>query len=381
MDPLAKIVLKSFEINNSPADTIPGNGEEVLSKLKKGNLKLRYFENNLVFYYDILNYLNPRKDRFRYMLKGYDKVWKQGSSSRRAVYTNLPPGNYQFCVESYNMYSLDSGEPLVVGLNIGHPWWGLWYLQLLAILMVLLSAILAIRKYIQTGRQKEQRKSEIEKKIVQLEMQALQAQMNPHFIFNCVNGIQYYVLANKTDEVLSYLSDFSKVVRESLGNATLRVIPLEQEVSFLHSYLRLEQMRFPEKFDYVIFSNLVDTGGTILIPPMLVQPFTENAVKHGFGQLERKGHLSITFEMEEEALIKCTISDNGIGRERAGLNSGFSTINDRPHSTSITGTRMRLFNPPGSSKKYKIVYTDLFENDNSSGLMVELYIPMELRNG
>jgi len=253
--------------------------------------------------------------------------------------------------------------------------------QVLVILLVVMSGIAIMKKYLEIDRNREHRKSEIEKKIVQLEMQALQAQMNPHFIFNCVNGIQYYVLANKMDEVLSYLSDFSKVVRESLSNATLRVILLEQEISFLHSYLRLEQMRFPDKFDYIIDCQKFDKGESILIPPMLVQPFAENAVRHGFGPIEWKGHLSIIFKKEGEAMVKCTITDNGIGRERALLNSVFSPINDRPHSTLITATRLRLFNPPGTSARYQIIYTDLSENGNTTGLRVELYMPMEIPNG
>ena len=376
-----KIIIKSLEINGMPANDILKTELDPWTSLPSGHFNLKYSENDLAFFYDILNYNNPGKERFRYILKGYDETWSHWGTSRKAVYTNLPSGEYTFCVEACNLRSLGHIEPLEVKFTILHPWWGLWYVQILAILLVVALAGLIIRKYIQIDRNREHRKSEIEKKIVQLEMQALQAQMNPHFIFNCVNGIQYYVLANKMDAVLSYLSDFSKVVRESLGNATLRVILLEQEISFLNSYLRLEQMRFPDKFDFVISSNLIEIGGTLLIPPMLVQPFAENAVRHGFGQIERKGYLSIIFETEGEDIVKCTISDNGIGREKARLSNGFSPINDRPHSTLITGTRMRLFNPPGSSVRYKIEYTDLFENGKPIGLKVELYMPMEIRSG
>ena len=212
-------------------------------------------------------------------------------------------------------------------------------------------------------------------------MQALQAQMNPHFIFNCVNGIQYYVLANKMDEVLTYLSDFSKVVRESLENATLRTISLEQEIEFLNSYLRLEKMRFPDKFDYTIDCIDMENDGLILIPPMLVQPYAENSIRHGFGQLMRKGHLSIVFEKLGENLLKCTISDNGIGRVQAKIRGGTSPINDRPHSTRITESRIQLFNSPGSPTEYKTGYTDLTEKGNPCGLLVELYLPLEMRKG
>jgi len=221
---------------------------------------------------------------------------------------------------------------------------------------------------------KQLKKTEIEKKMLQLEMQALQAQMNPHFIFNCVSGIQYHVLANKMDEVLKYLSDFSKVVRVSFENVSLSMIPLDHEIDFLNSYLRLEQMRFEDKFEYNIQNLTEGKKGAILLPPMMVQPFAENSIKHGFSNLTRKGNLSIVFEAIEIDVLKCTITDNGIGRQKPMTQSG---MNDKPHGTVITETRLGLYNQPTSPEKYKIVYTDFIESEKNSGLKVELYLPMK----
>ena len=372
-----KIILKALEINGIPADStqetrlIPG------TPLQSGQLRLKYSENDLSFFYDILNYSNPGKERFRYMLKGYDETWNRWGTGRKAVYTNLPSGEYTFCVEALNLRSLAYILPLELKFTIRHPWWGLWYLQVLVLILSLALFVLIVRKYIEILRKRERNKSEIEKKLVQLEMQALQAQMNPHFIFNCVNGIQYYVLANKMDEVLSYLSDFSKVVRESLANATLRMISLEQEIDFLNSYLKLEKMRFPDKFQYDIQCINLDRDSLILFPPMLIQPYAENSIRHGFGQLTRNGYLKIVFERTEVDVLKCTVMDNGIGRDKANQISGHPRSGDRPHSTTIMENRIRLFNPSGSPNKYKIVYTDLVENSMPAGLMVELYLPME----
>ncbi|MEI7525662.1 MAG: two-component regulator propeller domain-containing protein [Mariniphaga sp.] len=375
------IILKSLEINNTPAVDILDEELDKWRSVPLGKFSLKYSENDLVLNFDILNYSNPGKERFRYMLTGYDQEWSQWSERRRAVYTNLPPGNYTLRVESNNLQTSSKANPLKVEFTILYPWWGLWYLQLLALLLLTVSIAIIIRNYIAAERKKENQKSEIEKKIVQLEMQALQAQMNPHFIFNCVNGIQYYVLANKMDEVLAYLSDFSKVVRESLENATLRAISLEQEIEFLNSYLRLEKMRFPDRFDYTIHCHGLDNDGLILIPPMVVQPYAENAIRHGFGELNRKGELSIMFEKRGNSILKCTITDNGIGRINSRNRGEISPINDRPHSTRITESRIQLFNSPGSPAEYRIVYTDLSENDNSCGLMVELYLPLEMGKG
>ena len=357
-----KIILKSLEINHTPVDSVLNKELNTWTLLPTGNITLKHSENNIIFYFDILNYNAPGKDRFRFILRGFDPEWRQWDAGRKAVYTNLPPGKYTFCA-------------------IRNPWWKLWYLQLMTIALLLILAVFFTRKYTKAEREKQLKKSEIEKKIAQLEMQALQAQMNPHFIFNCMNSIQYYVLSNKMDEALVYLSDFSKVLRELLVNATLHMVPLKQEIDFLNSYLRLEQMRFPDKFDYEVRFIEGERTDAILMPPMLVQPFAENAIRHGFMNLEKKGHLSIIFEETSKNLLKCTITDNGIGRDKATIQKGSLPENDRPHSATITETRIRLFNTSDSPAIFKIVYTDLTENDKPCGLKVELYLPMEKCSG
>jgi len=378
---LGKVVLKALEINHTPVDSILKKGINPWTSLPLGNFKLKHSQNNQIFYFDLLNYNDPGKDRFRYMLRGYDKTWSEWNHYRRAVYTNLPPGQYAFSVESYNLQTLGMAEPLIVEFTIRHPWWGIWYLQILTVALLLTLAVLITRKYTEAKREKLLKRSEIEKKILQLEMHALQAQMNPHFIFNCMSSIQYYVLTNKMDEALAYLSDFSKVLRESLVNATQRMVPLENEIDFLHSYLRLEQMRFPDKFDYVIHCYRTEDFGIIRLPPMLIQPFAENVIRHGFLQLERKGNLSIIFEEAGNDLLKCTITDDGIGRKNALVKEDSPESKDRPHSTEIIETRIGLFNPSDSPTKYKIVYSDLSENGNPCGLKVELYLPIEAGRG
>jgi sensor histidine kinase YesM len=275
------------------------------------------------------------------------------------------------------LFTISEAIPLEFSFTIKPPWWHIWYVQFLFIAFVAAILVLAIRTYNYRRRNKQLQKLEVEKTIAQLETQALQAQMNPHFIFNCMNGIQYFVLANKMDEVLAYLSDFSKVVSQSLGSASLHMVPLEQEIDFLKSYLRLEQMRFPDKFDFDIRCFEGVDAGIVFLPPMLVQSFAENAIRHGFVNLKRKGHISIDFEVEERDLLKCSITDNGIGREKGRLKTDATQKNDRLHSGAITETRIRLFNTVDFPNRYKIVYTDLTEKGKSCGLKVELYLPME----
>ena len=152
--------------------------------------------------------------------------------------------------------------------------------------------------------------------------------------------------------------------------------PLEQEIEFLTSYLRLEQMRFSNEFDFEIKTRNIKSASSTLLPPMIVQPFAENAIKHGFMNLKTKGFLSIVFEGVDKDVIKCTITDNGIGREKSQKTNNSVTKDDRLHSGRITEDRIQLFNSLNEPDKYKVVYTELKNNNEVCGLKVELYLPM-----
>ena len=373
-----KFFLTAIEINNVQVDSQYTNDFNYWTGTPNSGIRLKYFENNLVFYFGKLNFRNPDKDMFRYKLSGFNDTWTIWSESPKAVFTNLKPGKYILNLESTNLSDPFKVVSLDYSFSIQHPWWGIWYLQLAALIFVIGFSFFIIQRFYENKRRKQLAKAEIENRIVKLEMQALQAQMNPHFIFNCINGIQSFVLADKMDEVLGYLSDFSKVVRSSLENATQPMVSLDQEIEFLKSYLRLEQMRFPEMFDFHIATNCISST-VVKIPPMLIQPFVENSIRHGFMKLKRKGLLNIEFNEDGENVIKCTVADNGIGRKKNNQNNEAVKSQDRPHSTNITESRFRLFNTVGNSEKYRIVYTDLFDNGKPAGLIVELYLPKRLQ--
>lgn len=373
--PVSKIIPGSFLINSSPADSLletpaGGSAQIILSR------KLRSTENNLIFNFDIANYLNPRKDLFRHQLTGYEKNSNQWSSERKVTFSNLPPGKYSLQIESRNLQSLRIAEPLIIQFTIRHPWWGLWYVQILLGFLLISATFYLLLRIINAKKNKQREKLEIEKTISELEMQALKAQMNPHFIFNCITGIQYYVLENKMEEVMYYLADFSKVIRGSLENASLPMVALNKEIDFLKSYLRLEQMRFEDKFEFEIRVASPLEEGFIQLPPMIIQPFVENSIRHGFRNLPYKGHLTIDFEEDAPDVLKCTLSDNGVGRNTKKTQHEFFVEDKRLHSTIITERRMRLFNKPQENNKYKICYTDLFEDGKPAGLKVELFMPL-----
>lgn len=374
-----EVIVKKIEVNHQSIYkeyTLSNNRYNKPSE----PLKLNYKQKDIGIYFGVLNFVNPKKDKFRYKLEGNDNNWSSWTSETSIFYSNLPTGKYIFKVESKNLNSALQAKPLLLYIEITPPWWLQWYIQSFMVIILIIGTVLLYRKRVENIRYSERQKAEIKTTIAQLEMQALRSQMNPHFIFNSINNIQYYVLTNKTDTVLTYLSDFSKVVRASLENASKKMIPLNQEIDFLNSYLRLEMMRFSDKFSYSI--EMVDDSDPLAlwIPPMIVQPFIENSIRHGLMHKESKGKLEVTFEKISDEVIKCTITDDGVGRKKVSEMKSIGLEDDRLHSSKIIETRIGFFNSPDFPNKFKVVYTDLMQDDDSTGLKVEVFLPVEFHS-
>lgn len=232
--------------------------------------------------------------------------------------------------------------------------------------------------YIRTRsiQKKERMRAEIAERITEFEMKALRSQMNPHFIFNAINSIQNYMLDNDVDTALSYLSDFAKLIRITLDNVSKKKIRLEDELSYLKYYLSLEQMRFDKKFDIKIIIPDEIRNRKILIPPMIIQPYIENSIKHGFVYKNDGAKIKLEFKISDNDFLKCIIEDNGIGRKRAKeLNKNNKTQQSK--STFITTERFALLNQTQQRKGYKINIIDLYDKYNlSCGTRVEIDIPI-----
>ena len=209
---------------------------------------------------------------------------------------------------------------------------------------------------------------------IQSKLKSLSSQMNPHFIFNSLNSVQYYILENETEQALSYISCFASLMRKTLENSTKDGILIEQEVEFLSEYLELESQRFKSKFEYTINCD-VDPDDEIWIPPMLIQPYVENAVVHGFDNVDRPGILEIEFKQMAQSLI-CRIEDNGIGRKKAQEKS--SKVRQKGKSSlgmSITQTRLLLLND-GAEQSYNVDIHDKYDGATATGTLVTISIPI-----
>ncbi len=217
------------------------------------------------------------------------------------------------------------------------------------------------------------RQTELRQVTTELEMQALRAQMNPHFIFNCLSSINRFILKNETEAASDYLTRFSRLIRMVLINSQKSLITLEDELEMLRLYLDMERLRFKNSFDYNInFKNTIDAGA-IYIPPLLLQPFCENAIWHGLMQKEGQGALDITMTMQNSNL-NCTIADNGVGRERAAILNSKSAEKEKSLGLKITASRLELLNRNnGAQTSYKI--EDLHdEKRNAAGTKVTVQI-------
>ncbi|MDQ2720226.1 MAG: histidine kinase [Bacteroidota bacterium] len=183
--------------------------------------------------------------------------------------------------------------------------------------------------------QSERKHSQLQQQATELEMLALRSQMNPHFIFNCLSSINRFILINNTEAASSYLTKFSRLIRMALQHSEKSMITLEKELEMLRHYLDLERLRFKNAFDYSItFINTIDTA-TIFVPPLILQPFAENAIWHGLMHKKGGGHLDIALSVEGKILTS-TITDNGIGRSKAALLNSKTAEKDKSMGMKIT---------------------------------------------
>jgi len=226
----------------------------------------------------------------------------------------------------------------------------------------------------------ERAKAALQQRAKELEIQALRSQMNPHFIFNCLNAINRFILSHETEAASDYLTKFSRLMRMIMNHSRHSLITMAEEVEILELYLGMEVLRFKNAFDYQIaIEEGLDTDD-IRIPPLLLQPFVENAIWHGLMHKEERGFLFIGMHVEGDTLI-CVIRDNGIGRRRAGLLKSKSAEKHKSMGLQITAERMALLTGAGEAGHFFRI-EDLYDaEDNATGTQVILTIKINSPTG
>ena len=341
------------------------------------DLKLPHYKKHLTFHYYAIDWAAPYQIKYTYKLEGLNNNWSYPTEDIKVDYRNLSPGTYTFNVKAIGMAQVWS-EPIEYTFTIHPPLWKS-NLAFGSYLILFIGGIFVTNRFLRNRLLQKERErnhqNELKQKATELEMQALRAQMNPHFIFNSLNSINNFILKNDKLQASEYLIKFSKLIRQILENSTLTLISLEQELETLILYIELEALRFQHKFNYeIIFSKDLDIT-SIKVPPLILQPFVENAIHHGLMPKEGPGHLKITItEMDGELFLK--IEDDGIGRYKSGLINAHASHKHKSLGLNVTTERIGLLNYQHAENS-KVEVNDLTdEQGKASGTEISINIPV-----
>lgn len=361
-------------------DTVPPmiyiSGIRILEKdtLVQAHYSLPYDKNFLKINFAGFAFGNPEALKYKYRLEGVDKNTIY-TDHTFAQYTTLPPGNYFFTVSAMNRQGIWSESPATISFTIHPPYWRTWWFISLEI--ILASCLVAIAFFFRVARikKREKEKAEISRQMANAELQALRAQMNPHFIFNTLSSIQHFITTQETEGALKYLSKFARLMRKIMDNSKKPSIPVNDELEALNLYLELESLRFKNKFSYCIeVDEEIDVNDAV-IPAMLIQPYVENSILHGLNNLaeNKKGRLSVKLTKQDEMII-CTVEDNGIGREKSAEINRERKKNHISQGMAITKNRLEIHNAMHHSN-LNVNITDLKAGTEALGTRVEIFIP------
>ena len=341
---------------------------------------LSYLDNFFSFEFSSLDFSNGSNLFYNFQLENINNSWTHTDGEHPiAEYTNIQPGTYKFKVRASATNNFDNAKETCIILIIKPPWWKTWFFRISLSFLLLLILFLFIRQQILRIRRKneiERTMLEMEKKIFDTERKALRLQMNPHFIFNTLNAIQFFIFQNDKLSANKYISMFSKLIRQILINSQQNTILLKDDLVALELYIELELLRFENMFDFKISILPDESVLEYHIPSMILQPYVENAIRHGLIHKKEKGLLQIIVKKEEEGRILCAIEDNGIGRKQAEEIRLKTKPDHQSMGIVITESRLRLINKLYGSEMV-INTIDLTDSNGSpSGTRVELIIPV-----
>ncbi len=320
------------------------------------NAVFQYINNNQLHIKTIILDFSETPDQtYQYVLKPIQKKWST-THSNEISFSDLPANNYIFQVKKDGKF--DS-----VNFTIKPLWYQRWWFKIISRISFLALIFSIVFYYKKRDSDKQKQKLIEQKKMAEYELHALRSQMNPHFVFNSLNAIQYYITKNNIDLSEKYLVKFSRLIRMFFDFSREKEIPLSEEIKLLNSYLEIEKMRFGSNFNYEI--NIIGSLNTerYKIPTMLLQPIVENAVNHGLFHNKGKGLIAIDFELFKNNNFKVSISDNGVGLKKAKeIQQKSIHIKKKNNSTNVIKERIHLLN---QSNKWFVSYT-IFEKEKGT---------------
>lgn len=345
-------------------DKIQVNNHEQFIDLDHAMLDLDHTQKNISIDFTAVHFTNADKLNFAYKLVGADTEWKYTTVNRSAQYAALSPGSYVFKLKVANESGTWGPEREMVSFTIVPPFWkSVWFILCVSAIIILL-ALLLMRKRIQTIRYE----AGLKQKIAETEMMALRAQMNPHFIFNCINSIDSLIQDNDKYHATIYLNKFAKLIRCILDSSKQNTVPLANDMEALKLYIEMEQFRNENKFTAAIKADPGLLHEDIKVPPLIIQPYVENAILHGLrSRKDNKGELSISLD-RQNGHIRYIIEDNGVGRMQ--MQNGHPT-DKVSHGMQMSSDRVRLFN---QEEHASVEITDLVSDGSPTGTRVQVLL-------
>ncbi|MGB0369184.1 MAG: histidine kinase, partial [Flavobacteriales bacterium] len=304
--------------------------------------------------------------KYEYKLEGADKRWQLADYSDHIInYQSLSSGDYTFRARA--VCRGERSKEVPYSFTIATPFYMAWWFYAL----VSLGLMFLLALWFKSRLNRQAFLAEQQNELNASKLTAIQSQMNPHFIFNALNSIQDLVLKGDVTNSYTYITKFADLVRRTLNYSDKDFIDFENEIKLIELYLTLEKLRFKTNFEFTIDEKGVED---IQLPPMLIQPFIENALVHGLLHREGEKKLSLKFELEENLI--CTITDNGVGREKA------KEIKERQrasHESFSVNAIKRRFEILQRNFGGELGFTteDLGENGVAIGTRVKLVIPVK----
>lgn len=318
---------------------------------EQNNLVLAYNQNNVSVNFSVIDFGKTKSADLYYRLNNGEWM-KIDDVSHTLLFSSLSAGKY--------LLEFKIGNRKVdrfVDFEISRPFWFRWWFVSVGVLLFLLSAYL----YYKWRMNKLSVQIELLKEKVNLEqslsksiLTAVKSQMNPHFFYNALNTIQAYIFTNDNKKANTYLAKFSKLTRTVLEMSERDTITLSEEFTALNLYLELEKMRFSKNFEYTFHKEEIGNPDIIEIPPMLIQPYVENAIKHGLLHREGIRTLDIAFKKSQDNLLLVIIDDNGIGRVKADELNQSKKDKSRSFSTEANKKRLEILNS-STNKSIEII--------------------------
>lgn len=303
--------------------------------------ELPYNKNHVEITFVGINYQRNRPLEYYYKMQGLENHWRK-TNDLSILYSSLAPGEYNFMIKTVNSYGIESVKPIEISFQINKPYYKKWWFITGIVLIVLLVISGIFYLFFKTKLREANKRNQVEKALNRSRQQALSAQMNPHFIYNSLNSVQNYILKNEPLKSSEYLSKLGDLMRRILNNSQHSSITLQEELEALKKYVEMERIRFHQDFDFDIIIDPEIDPQIIKVPPLIIQPYVENAIHHGLRLKEGEKKLNVhIYQQEKQTCIH--IEDNGIGRERAGKLKSKSASKHKSHGLNITNKRLLLF--------------------------------------